>query len=202
VAQRCGQVIDAIEYLYAGLSAQGAKQPGRFAEKFTPAHLAPLVAKLWPRSRQVFLARDPRDVVVSRLEFDRKRGDEQFQSKAGDLAGMLDAVTRQMTSRLERAVALAPWSPLMVIRYEDLVRSTARTLGRLFAWLELDDDPSLLARIASQVASDEALTAKHMTAMSADASVGRWKGVLSDDMVTDVAPRLAALESRIGELSG
>ena len=57
--------------------ARGRKRatPSFFAEKFAPAdHIRSIMWQLYPRTREIFLIRDPRDTLVSVRAFDNKRG--------------------------------------------------------------------------------------------------------------------------------
>ncbi|MGO9286857.1 MAG: hypothetical protein ACLP75_28860 [Mycobacterium sp.] len=49
--------------------------PAFFAEKIVPAgHIRPIMRLLYPRAREIFLVRDPRDRVASALAFNARRG--------------------------------------------------------------------------------------------------------------------------------
>jgi hypothetical protein len=117
--------------------------------------------------------RDFRDVLTSMLAFNAMRGyaafgrehvdsDEQFVRR---LAGDVAAFAAGWRERRDGAVLL---------RYEDLVADPSVALARVFDYLELDADPSLVGGIVDRA---QALLDRiqHRTVKQASASSGRWE---------------------------
>lgn len=116
-------------------------QPGAvyFAEKHMwPDHLPRLMHELYPDAREVFLVRDFRDMALSILSFDRKRGFAGFRRPDGitDIE-YVHGVLRELTLGLTAA-----WrergEQAHLLRYEDLAADPGGSLTAFFAYLGID----------------------------------------------------------------
>ena len=103
---------------------------------------APLLLEATPASRLIFLIRDPRDVIASRLDA-FKKGGWSAQSRDLDDTKELNAFTKQLAeeyskvvSQVQRAYETHPGGKVLV-RYEDLRRDTAGTLRAMYDALSI-----------------------------------------------------------------
>ena len=128
---------------------------------------APLLLEATPESRMIFLIRDPRDVVASRLDaFDK----DSWTGQDRDLGttDKLNAFTKHLAedylkvvSQVEKAYEAHPGEKVLV-RYEDLRRDTTSTLKAMYAGLGMEADESRL----------EAAVAKHSWEQIPDSAKG------------------------------
>jgi Sulfotransferase family len=160
--------------------------PVYFAEKHMwPNYLPVLTWELYPRAKEVFLVRDFRDMALSIMAFDKRRGfagfgrpegatDEEYMR--GELHQMARDLQRSWQTRRDRA---------HLVRYEDLVLQPVETLTAMLEYLEVDSSASavqeVLARGAEQVlqlpgVSYEASEIQtHRTVADPRATIGRWR---------------------------
>lgn len=93
-----------------------------------------LARRLWPNAKFIHLVRDPRDVAPSVIQM-------------GWAATSWHAIQLWLESEdeVEDLESVVPPETLMRIRYEDLVRSPERELGRICAFLGLMYDEKMLS---------------------------------------------------------
>jgi hypothetical protein len=131
---------------------------------------APLLLEATPDSRLIFLIRDPRDVVASRLDAFRKgswtRQDRDYSTdeELYEFTGHLAEEYSKVVSQVEKAYEAHPGRKT-IVRYEDLMSDAANTLKIMYAALELEADPAQL----------EAAVAKHSWARIPDSEKGSGK---------------------------
>jgi hypothetical protein len=157
-----------------------------FAEKHMwPDHLPRLMRELYPEAREVFLVRDFRDMALSILSFDRKRGFVGFRRPDGvtDLE-YVRGVLRDMTLGLTAA-----WRQrgdrAHLLRYEDLVADPGGSLTGLFEYLEADASPSTMEEVIAHGSApvldlpgasfEPTELEAHRTTPDVTGSVGRFK---------------------------
>jgi hypothetical protein len=174
-----------------------------FAEKHMwPDHLPRLMHELYPEAREVFLVRDFRDMALSILAFDRKRGFPGFRRPDGvsDIE-YVRGVLRQMTLGLVGA-----WrergEEAHLVRYEDLVADAGGTLTALLAHLGLDSSPPTVESVVAHGAApvldlpgssfEPSELEAHRTTPDLAASVGRFREEADKEF-------LAASEEAFGE---
>ncbi len=176
----------AVESFYGAYAdARNRTTPAFFAEKMVPAgHCRWTTRLLYPRAREIFLVRDPRDTLASVLAFDARGGiagfgrewvetDEQYVS----LIRMYMLEFVEMWKRSSRYSAL--------VRYEDLVRSPTEQIRAMLDALKLDSSANI---VDSMVEAGNQVTAEvnaHRTSPDGLSSIGRWK--------SDLEPRLKAI---------
>lgn len=131
---------------------------------------APLLLEATPRSRLVFLIRDSRDVVASRLDAFRE-GSWARQSRDYSTTEKLNAHTKRLAedylrtvSQVQKAYEAHPGRKAFV-RYEDLRYDTIGTLKAMYDALEIEADEAQL----------EAAVVKHSWAWIPDSEKGRGK---------------------------
>jgi hypothetical protein len=168
-----------IESFYLGVAERfGRRGAPYFVEKLGPATGA-LVRELYPRARELFLVRDFRDMIASIFAFNAKRGFVGFsRARAGSdedyVAGWIsDAVTSFVRAWRSRSTGA------YLLRYEDLVQRPRETVGSILTFLELDADPATVDGMLASL--DSPASDVHRTT-SAEASIGRWRSDLPDEL--------------------
>jgi len=182
-----------IEAFYTAV-AQG--RPVRyFAEKSLPDHISRVTWELYPETREVFLVRDPRDMVSSMLAFNEKRGYPSFGRErdiddAGWLQGLRAGLDRLLASVTERS------APTLLLRYEDLIRDPLTSMASVGEYLGIDAGERDLRRAVARASVETPESRAHRTA-SAELSVGQWRERLDprfkdavEEAFNDVLPRL------------
>lgn len=169
---------------YLGVAARQAQStPRYFTEKFQLPHVRNVTRSIYPAAREIFLVRDFRDVICSALAFNAKRG---FAAFGREQAVDDEDYIRQRRARLETEMRefQAQSGRALLVRYEDLVRQSERTLCSILTYLDLDADSSVARRIlqtASRTMSQE--LGFHSTSASPEASIGRWRHELSPQLI-------------------
>ena len=166
-----------VDSFYARVAQDQAKAGARrFVERAHEWHEVMLARELYEDARVVFLVRDLRDVLASRLAFNRKTGLRQF---GADAAGDDEAYVRG-AMREEAAALVQSWraqeGSSFLLRYEDLVERPAETARALFAQVGLDAAaPTVEATLARAAARMPERQAGHGTTPDPAASIGRWR---------------------------
>jgi hypothetical protein len=172
---------DGITEFYARLAARLAKPaPRRFAEKVEPCQLRDYV-ETFTGARVIALVRDPRDALVSTVDWFERRDGDASERRTGPrprcealrelLASRWTRVWKEYPAALEWA-RRAGFEP-HVVRYEELVRQPERTLEAIarFAGLTAPDGVAL----AAAAVREPPLRAQHLTSESVESSIGRWR---------------------------
>jgi len=190
--------------LFAGKETTPGPGPKYFIEKnfeqqnFYPEmrpNAAHLYWHIYPQVREVFLVRDPRDVLCSTLAFNRKRGgkDDMGRSQVGS---DLEFVSHQ--ARKYDATLLGAWrarrGAALLVRYEDLMRDPQAEFARIFVALGLPFSPELAQAICGGGALDAGRESKHRTSASIEGSLGRWRRELDPVMQQACRREFAAFE--------
>ena len=147
-----------------------------FAEKFLPNPFTDAVVGLVPGAREIFLARDFRDMFCSIDAFNKKRGflgfgrekfanDEEYVKKA--LAPGAEALRDSWLRRR---------SSCSLVRYEDLVLEPESHLADVFEYLGVDGSPSTVKGVLRRAAGMNPKSQKnHKTTSSAKDSMRRFR---------------------------
>lgn len=163
---------DVIEFFEKGVAAISADSHGkRFVEK-TPQHILrlPFILKHFPRAHVIHIVRDGRDAYVS------------AKSYKGIPAGRSPAKFARYWSRCVRMTIDIESSRVAVIKYENLVRDPRREVGKIMEFLGLHLQEQQLD--FKTFGSDKRAQSEYFSKLAGpidDASVGKWKIVLSDD---------------------
>ena len=121
---------------------------------------APLLLEATPESRLIFLIRDPRDVVASRLDAFKK---DSWSAQERDLASdeRLNAFTKELAddysnvvSQVQSAYEAHPGEKTLV-RYEDLREDTVGTLKGMYEGLKITVDANALEAAAAKHAWEQ-----------------------------------------------
>jgi hypothetical protein len=156
--------------------SQGQDDAVFFAEKqLWPNYIPVLLNELYPEAKEVFLVRDFRDMTVSMLAFDEKRGFYGFGRADGEteeefIEGMLKPAALAMCNSWRTR-----GSRSHLIRYEDMVRQPKETLTGLLDYLELDSTPDTVDEILRQALEETSQVGHHRTSSDAGDSIGRWR---------------------------
>ena len=163
-------------------ASQGQTDAIYFAEKHRADYLPWLYREIYPRTKEIFLVRDFRDVVSSMLAFNAKNGrtvfgnprlrsDEEFARYVRN--GTVRQLSKSWAKRQDRA---------HLIRYEDLIQRPVETLRGVLAYLELDHDEATIEGILARAGADNPEMRQHRTSGGVGASIGRWRQSLSPEM--------------------
>lgn len=161
--------------------AQGVDDPVYFAEKRNPRPTARIASELYPDAREIFLVRDPRDMVCSMISFyektqlvsfgrDRSGSDAEF---IGGIAHAMRDLVRQLRERRDGS---------LLVRYEDLVGDMPGTLRRVLDYLELPTSAETRDEIVEQAQASTSDSRRHRTTADGGASMGRWRRDLDEPM--------------------
>jgi hypothetical protein len=176
----------AVESFYRECARTGNRTaPSFFAEKIVPApHVRRIMRLLYPRAREIFLVRDPRDTLVSVLAFHAKQGFADFGP------GRVES-DEQLVGRIRRSILSLThlWKSTpqygALVRYEDLVRSPAEHIRTMLDVLELDSSAHIVNAMVRAGKETTANVNAHRTSAGGASSIGRWK--------RDLEPRLQKL---------
>jgi hypothetical protein len=179
LAEFCQASID--EFYAAVTRAQDVEEPVYFAEKRNPRGTARIASELYPDGREIFLVREPRDMVCSMISFYEKTrlvsfGREQSGSDEEFIGGIqlaLRDLVRHLGERREQSI---------VVRYEDLIAETQGTLARVLEYLDLPGDAALQESIVAAALQSTSDSQRHRTTADAASSIGRWRRDLPPPM--------------------
>jgi hypothetical protein len=194
MARGCQQRIDD---LYARV-ADELEKPGAamFAEKY-PLRTAALARELYPSARELFLVRDPRDMVVSILAFNAKRGVQGFGRAAArsdrDYVLRLGDWARGLVRSWQRRAVDAH-----LVRYEDLVLRPRETAAAIVSYLGVDSSHEVVDRMTSALSAEVPELAEHGTAPSTSASVARWRDELAPELADACERAFAGMVETFG----
>lgn len=170
---------------YAG--SRKRRTPGFFAEKsvqqkgIQAGQYNWTMRQLYPRRREIFLLRDPRDTLASVLAFNARRGFDDFGRELVETDEQyIDVIRTRTLSFLQTWKSTSHRGTL--IRYEELVRSTTGRIRAMLDALGLDSSANI---VDSMVRAGNEATADvnaHRTSSDGPSSIGRWK--------RDLEPRL------------
>jgi hypothetical protein len=170
--------------LVTGALASSAGKPGArwFVEKAAPEMLrstAEVMEELDPRTREVLLVRDPRDMACSMRAYSRKRGFQGFgPSKDASIEDTIRWLSHSGAAGLvEYMQRRGP--RLHVARYEDLVGRPRETLISLLEHIGASTDPDTVTEMLARLATERTQRAEHATSDSVQSSVGRWRSELT-----------------------
>jgi len=145
----------------------------------------------WLPVRGIYLLRDPRDVLISALAFDKKRNLTGWSPREGQA---LDEFVSEripiIRDRLQRAISfLHTTRPKteMLVRYEDLVTDLDTIAKRISSWLSVELDPK------QTISESKSYLDNHSTSPNPDRSIMRWKRELPRE-VNDIYVRHLSAE--------
>jgi hypothetical protein len=164
--------------LYARVaSSQGISAPRFYAEKGEPGAIARLTAGLHPGGREIVVVRDFRDMACSMLAFAQKRGTAGSLSDEQFVVSLVPALASLVAYVHERGEAA------LLIRYEDLIRSPARTLGQIVDHLGLQCSDRRRRAIAAEAAGPTQRLEAHRTSADPESSVDRYAEEMDGELL-------------------
>ncbi len=137
-----------------------------------------LVAGLFPRTKPIFIVRDPRDMLVSMRALNERRGFYDFHEISGKNFNALLPIMSVNLHHLAWHYERWPGEKLL-LRYEDVIRDLSGSLMRILTFLDLERDETSIAACLDG-SKDRSI---HVTAGSPDDSVGRWRTALSQSQI-------------------
>jgi hypothetical protein len=163
--------------------SQDKPQAVRFVERVHEWQEMALADELYDEARRVFLVRDLRDLLASRLAFTRRTGKAQFGFDRA--ASPEEYVHGPMRTEADDVVEswLAQRQRSFLLRYEDLMLRPEETLRELLEHLGLDSGVDAVTGTlerARALAPDQ--QAGHKTSADEAASIGRWRSDLTPEL--------------------
>jgi hypothetical protein len=186
-----------IESLYAKIGAEAGLAPRYFAEKAPPDRIMATVRELYPRSRELILVRDWRDVFCSMRSYSSMRGIELFgRSDQGTdaehvtfLRARIEEFMRHLEANRDRS---------HVVRYEDLVLDPSATIEGVLEYLGLERGSDVVSAMREPVLDSGPEGETHRTTVSGDRSIGRWREDLSAELRATCHEELGPLLAQFG----
>lgn len=186
---------EASETYYRSCMARYGRPNARFAvEKHLPDVIPSLLWELYPGAKEIFLVRDPRDMLASMIAFTEKRGAggfgrERVESDAEFVRHLAQSFSRLMeNARARRGQA-------HLVRYEDLLTTPEDVLRQTFEYVGIDGSAETVQRVLRRASAPDPALAFHMTSRDQRASIGRWERDLPADVRAlcdeEFAPALA-----------
>jgi hypothetical protein len=183
-----------------------AASPTMFIKDVNGSHAADLVMSMFPRSRLLFLIRDGRDVVDSRMHAVREGGwlaqqvEAQFKGDQERLQWVRKAM-REWACGIDVTTAAYQAHPRRLrrmVRYEDLLEDPTTCIRSLFKWLGLPREPERVERLVAAHAFS-ALPAERRGPLSRQraARPGLWRENLTE---AEQAAAAEIMGSRLVEL--
>jgi hypothetical protein len=167
-----------VDSFYDAVAAsQQRPAASHFVERAHEWHELLLVRELYAGARVIVLVRDMRDLLASRIAFNRKRGVFQFGMDASTSTAdyVRETMRREIDDLHETWGALGGDATLL--RYEDLIREPLATARRLFEDIGMPADDRTVQDVLAQARdSRPERQAGHKTTSGGDeASIGRWQ---------------------------
>ena len=191
------------EFYRRAVASRGAGSPRYFAERAHNRRVTNVIREVYGNVREVFLARDFRDVLCSRLAFDRKTGMTQFgrAPDESDEEYVRGAMRRELIAFADAVESAA--GPAVLVRYEDLVRRTEESLQRLFDGLGVAAGDEAVRDVLDAVDEQSSSTQRsHGTSADALTSIGRWKRELDPALARACNESFGELLRKLGYEAG
>ena len=161
--------------------AESQEKPAavRFVERVHDWPERLLARELYEDARTIFLVRDPRDLLASRMAFNRRTGQAQFGfDKATDPEQYVHG-----WMRAEVGEWIDSWQEDedgLLLRYEDLMERPDEVLHDVFEHAMLDSGAqTVAATLERAMAHKDDRQARHKTSAGGPGSIGRWREDLS-----------------------
>jgi hypothetical protein len=182
VVRLAGFAHQATETYYLSCMARYGRPNARFSvEKYGPGIFLPLLWELYPGTKEIFLVRDPRDMLASMLAFNKKRGSSDFgRQRVETDADFVRQLARGVSSLVEASQARREQAHL--VRYEDLLTMPESVLRGTFDYLGIEASVAVVQRVLREASEPDSKLAFHMTSRDQAASIGRWERDLPADI--------------------
>ena len=153
-----------------------------WGEKLLDPRVAADLQELMPESHYLLLVRDPRDVLVSRRAYAAKR--MQGAEGASDRLRRIAALPAETMAQTWRAIYQDVGPRLrhcLTMRYEDYMADPRSSIEAILAHLDLEWNDGVEKALDAQ-----GLFAAHGTAVSAGATVERWREELDEADIAQI----------------
>jgi hypothetical protein len=174
-----------ISAFFERLALQEDKESPRFfLEKFLLEPVAlDLLSEVFPRTKELILVRDFRDVVSSVLAFNRKRGYLAFgrEHVDSDAEYVREIAHRQALGLLQRWQEREDQAHL--VRYEDLLLEPEATLRGICEFVGIDASEEAVAETLESARSRSPNMDHHRTSKDPGATVNRWVDDLPEELI-------------------
>jgi len=169
---------ESIESCYREIAAtQNQAPPAFFVEKHIPDEVPGIFWELYPKTREIIVVRDFRDMLCSIRAFNAKRGtlgfnrdqvasEEEYIARLGREAQQL---LGNWQARADRA---------LLVRYEDLILQPEETLEEMLRYVGVDSSGAMVDDILGRALVDTPEMQAHRTSGGPKASIGRWRSDL------------------------
>jgi hypothetical protein len=197
-----GKQLDLVTVILAGMIMAGRPidQKVRCIGDKTPRYTLHLddLRRVFPTAKFIHIVRDGRDVVISTCYHVLRTGDDKvFQKDAGNFYKWVAQFTNAWANNVRAAEKFgqAQGDSFLQVRYEDLHDQPAEVIGRLLAFLGVDDSAELIAR-CQESASFEKLSGgrkpgeEKAQAFMRKGAVGDWRNHF-DDRALEIFERSA-----------
>lgn len=164
---------NAVQEVRAGNDLLPARYYAEKSEPLLSAEISTLI-----ECRILFVLRDPRDVLISSRDFNRRRNNYTYGWQEDT---DIPALVRWQIERVRRDIRQfdrlgSDGTPALLLRYEDMIGAQAEFIGALQHWLDIELDPMALAAEAEEHGE------RHVTSASSTRSTERWRHELPDDL--------------------
>jgi hypothetical protein len=172
VAIMCQQSLETCYREVAAVQHEGS--PLYFAEKHIPDEVPGIIWELYPKTREIFVVRDFRDMLCSIRAFNKKRGTMGFnRDQVGSEQEYIYRLGREAQQLLSSWKARSQRACL--VRYEDLVLQPTGTMQRVLNYLGLESGASLVQDLFRTAVVDTEELRAHRTSGTLQSSIGRWR---------------------------
>lgn len=181
-----------ISAFFERLAAEEGKENATFfLEKFLlEPVILDLLTEMFPRTKELILVRDFRDVASSVLAFNRKRGYQAFgrEHYDSDEEYIRNAASSQALGLLQRWREREDEAHL--VRYEDLLLEPEQTLRAICEFVGLDASEDAVTGTLETARRRSPNMDHHRTAKDPGATVNRWIEDLTPDLIEVCAEAL------------
>lgn len=150
-----------------------SKRPIYFVEKSVPDQGLVTALNLYSKSVAIILVRDPRDIFLSRIRFNRKRGSKDFGEQVAEgWSQWADMQVLECNSLLRIHEAFRS-RIVCVVRYEDLMTDPRSVLGHICRELGLQSSQAVISRMVEVASATTGKFADHRTSSDPGAEDAR-----------------------------
>lgn len=150
------------------------------AEKIHPDSTSRLVPRfLFGAVKEIVLIRDPRDLLCSFDSFWKFSGAQAIESIANTMNAMSILCQEQRDD-------------VIVVKFEDLILRQSETLESIASFLEVD------GKLDGDISDDPSRFKTHGTTLAPEASIGRWKRDLPEELLEKCLPKFSNCLTQFG----
>jgi hypothetical protein len=169
-AKRCAQ-----RYAMTLRASYGKPRARFLADKILPATVGNQIRACHAGAQEIFLVRDPRDSLISAMQFNEKRGSTSFGLTGAGIEQEMRA--KAGSSRHLARVYRERKDSCLLVRYEDLMADPAVAVRRIYT--HFSDASYDLDAVLKACFEEQDLT--HATSGSGADSLERWRRELTEE---------------------